>query len=370
MRIAYVITRSDSIGGAHIHVRDLAGELLRLGHEVTVLVGGEGPFTQELSRLGIPFRALTHLTRPIHPWHDALALGELIGTLRELAPDLISTHSSKAGWLGRAAGRLLGIPTLFTAHGWAFTEGPAPLARRVYAVAERIAAPLATRLITVSEYDRQIALQHRVAPPEKLVAIHNGMPDVETSLRADPRRTPPRVVTVARFESQKDYDTLLRALAGLTDLAWEADLIGEGPLRPAFEALALELGLGERVRFLGARRDVAELLQAAQVFVLISKWEGLPRSIIEALRAGLPVVASDVGGVAEEIVPGENGYLVPRGGVNETRERLGRLLSDPDLRQKMGAQGRRTYENDFTFAQMFSRTLAVYHEAAEGRGRS
>ncbi len=360
MRIAYVITRSDSIGGAHVHVRDLSLHLRALGHEAVVLVGGEGPFTEELSRHEIPFHSLRHLVRPISPLTDVRAVVELRKRLRAIRPDIVSTHSSKAGWVGRLAARTLRIPVVFTAHGWAFTEGVPERERRMYARAERWVAPLAHRIITVSEHDRQIALKERVAREDKLVAVHNGMPDIPPSFHANPGVQPPRIVMVARFEPQKDHETLFEAVRGLTDLPWTLELIGDGPTRASMERLADEVGIADRVEFAGVRRDVDRRLADAQLFVLVSKWEGFPRTILEAMRAGLPVIASNVGGVTESVAEGKNGYVVPRGDANALRERLRTLLVSPELRIQMGAEGRKRYEAEFTFERMLEKTLAVY----------
>jgi len=126
------------------------------------------------------------------------------------------------------------------------------------------------------------------------------------------------------------------------------------------ERLALELGLSQRIRFLGARQDVAEILAGAQVFILASHWEGFPRSILEAMRAGLPVIASNVGGVREAVIHGKTGLLVPRGDVPALREAIEALLINPDSRIRMGELGRKRYEAHFTFDRMVEETLAVY----------
>lgn len=370
MRVAYLITRSDAVGGASVHVRDMARTLLERGHEAVVLVGGQGPVTEALAAAGVPFRPMRWLVRPIHPICDALAVFEARSLLQQLRPDLLSTHSSKAGWVGRVAGRSLGLPTLFTAHGWAFTEGVPSGRSRIVLLAEKVVGPLADRIITVSENDRRLALRHRLAAPERIVAIRNGMPNVAPALRADPAAEPPRLVMVARFDPPKDQAMLLEALARLDGWAWSLDFVGDGPRLEAARARAARLGLADRVRFLGDRRDVAERLAEAQVFVLATNWEGLPRSILEAMRAGLPVVASDVGGVREAVADGETGFLVPRGDAEALRDRLARLLADPALRRRMGEAGRRRYEAEFTFERMFEQTLAVYEAVlAEARAR-
>lgn len=367
MRVAYVITRSDVIGGAHVHVRDLCRALIHLGHWTIVLVGGEGPFTEQLRRMGIPYQPLKWLGRPIHPFRDLAALLELCTVLSRIRPHLVSAHSSKAGFLGRLAARLLGIPAVFTVHGWAFTEGVPNSERMAYALAERLAGEWADRVITVSEYDYRLALRYRVVPPKKLVTVHNGVPDVPESLRAQPQREPARLIMVARFEPQKDHATLLRALAKLQSMRWQLDLVGDGPLVEAVRRQAASLGIASRVAFWGARNDIPELLAKSQVFVLTSNWEGLPLTILEAMRAGLPVIASDVGGVREAVVDGETGFLVPRRGVEALHTRLQSLLANPELRLTMGTKGRIRYESHFTFNYMLARTLAVYHEVVNRR---
>jgi glycosyltransferase involved in cell wall biosynthesis len=370
VNIAYLITRADPIGGAQIHVRDLAFAVRDHGHRPALITSGGGPLVDGFRQAGIPVVLLPNLTAPIRPWRDVQALGEIRRALLELQPDLVAAHSSKAGLLGRVAGRSLRIPVVFTVHGWAFTPGVPGARAAVYRRLERMAGPLASRLITVSEFDRRLALDARIAAPDRIVTVHNGMPDVPPSLRADPARTPPRIVMVARFEPQKDHATLIHALAGLTQLPWELDLVGEGPGMPAMERLAGELGVGERIRFLGQRMDVPRLLADAQVAVLITNWEGLPLSILEAMRAGLPVVASDVGGIGETIHDGQTGHLVARGAVEQVRERLGRLLADAALRTAFGAAGRAFYERQFTLEHCVSRTLAVYESVIEaGRPR-
>ena len=139
-----------------IHVRDLAASLLAQGHTPTVLTGGGGPFVDVLRATGIPVVILRHLTVPIRPIRDLRALREIRAALKEMRPELIAVHSSKAGILGRLAGRSLEIPVLLTAHGWDFTPGISPVPAAVYRQIERSAGPLATRIITVSEFDRQL----------------------------------------------------------------------------------------------------------------------------------------------------------------------------------------------------------------------
>jgi glycosyltransferase involved in cell wall biosynthesis len=361
MKIVQVITVSEPIGGAQVHVRDLSRALVELGHEVTVFVGDEGLFTRELRQLGIECHILQHLKRPINPYYDILAAWEIRSQLAKIKPDLVATHSSKAGWLGRLAGYSLGIPTVFTAHGWAFTEGAGKFKQIIYALAEKLAAPLAAKIITVSDYDRNLALRYQVGGVDKLVTIHNGVPDVSEGLWAEPGLSAPRLIMVARLQWPKDHGSLLKALSVLRDIDWEMELVGDGPLRPQMQQIVADLRLETRVRFLGERTDVQQLLAKAQVFVLTSNFEGFPLSTLEAMRAKLPVIATAVGGVGEAVRDGVNGFLVPRGDDKTLAARLRQLLSTPELRVRFGETGRKDFEADFTVMHMVKETLKVYN---------
>lgn len=368
LRIAFVITRSDTLGGAHIHVRDLATALQQAGHRVRVLVGGSGYYVEHLRELGVDVVPIYSLTRRLAPCQDLRALQEIRQRLRQYQPDLVSTHSSKAGWLGRVLARRLDLPVLFTAHGWSFTPGVPQPARTVYALAEFVASRFATLIVTVSEYDRELALRWRVAPPDRMTTVHNGVVDVEKDFLAEPGAIPPMIAMTARLGEQKDHATLFYALAQLPDRSYRVELIGDGPRQQHLRVLAHRLGIGSRIDFLGLQSDVRSRLASAQVFTLISNWEGFPRSVIEAMRAGLPIVASDVGGISESVTRGHSGYLCARGDVDGVRDSLARLLDDPPLRQRMGQAGRERYQELFTFDRLFVDTLAVYKSLASERG--
>lgn len=361
MKIAYLITRSDTVGGAHIHVLDIATAATAEGHDVHVLVGGDGPYSTLLRERGIKVTNLRYLVRPIRPHIDALAVIECWQALRRLEPDILHTHSTKAGLVGRVAARAAGIPSVFTAHGWAFSEGIGAKARRLALLLERLAARLGDAIICVSEYDRELALELNVGNRELLTRIRNGVTDIGVKLRSDCVHDDIiKIVSVARLDVQKDHELLIHALESLRDYPWKLELIGDGPLMEAIRAKVMTLRLEDRVAFSGLCRDVPLRLASSDIFVLVSNWEGLPLSILEAMRAQLPVVASNVGGVSESVVDGETGYLVPRGDKTLLAERLRRLLQDASLRIQMGKAGRATYEHEFSFDVMYRRTWEVY----------
>jgi len=365
VRVAYVITRADAAGGASVHVRDLARALIGRGCEARVFVGGEGPVTDQLRAAGVPFHSLRFLRRDIHPVRDLRAFVELERALAAYKPDLVSTHTAKAGFIGRAVCARLGLPAIYTPHGWAIANRISPRHGPLFLAAERMAARWASAIVCVSEYERRLALAGRVAPIEKLHVVHNGVHDVPPELRADPGATPVRIVSVARFERPKDHRTLLEALARLRGIEWELAAIGDGPLERDARARAESLGLGTRVQWLGYRADPAPTLARASLFVLSSRSEGFPRSVLEAMRAGLPVAASGVGGVGEAVAEGRSGLLAPPGDVEAFVKILQKLLPDAALRQRFGVVGRQIYQERFGFERMLESTLAIYATAID-----
>jgi glycosyltransferase involved in cell wall biosynthesis len=360
VRIAYVITRGDVVGGATIHVRDIARAMLERGHQAIVFVGGAGTVTQQLAAAGVPFRSVHRLRRPIHPWRDWRAIAELSQALREWRPHLVSTHTAKAGWIGRAACARLGLPAVYTPHGWAIGHRISAPSGVVFTLAERVASKWHHGVICVCDQERRLAIRKGVARPEDLFVVHNGVRDIRPELRGDPGREPVRICSIARLESPKDHKTLLHALAPLRTAPWTLDLVGDGPLEANIRRLAVTLDIAPRVNFLGYRADPAEILAGAQVFVLPSRSEAFPRSVLEAMRAALPVVASDVGGVREAVADRVSGLLVPPADPPALSEAIAGLLKDPALRQSLGAAARHTYENCFRIECMVEKTEAVY----------
>lgn len=364
MKVLYVLTQTDSIGGASVHLLDLAHGVQAQGHDVVVLAGGNGIFHERARRMGLASLPLRHLVREIHPLHDLLGLWELRQAIKAHGPDLVHLHSTKAGVLGRLAAWSLRVPAVFTVHGWAFTDGVSARRAALYQRIERFMAPFSRRIITVSEYDRQLALKAGVATEALMTTVHNGMPLLgESPSRAN--NDVPRLIMVARFDEQKNQTDLLCALSLLKGIPWQAELVGDGPLRTQVMQLAQELGLADRVEFPGSCNDVAARLARSDVFALVSNWEGLPLSILEAMRAGLPVVASDVGGVAEAVRNNDTGWVVARGDIDTLADRLRSLLTSAPLRQRMGQAGQALFHNQFTFDQMLQKTLQVYRDALQ-----
>jgi glycosyltransferase involved in cell wall biosynthesis len=364
MRLMFVITRGDILGGAQSYVRDLARRFHEDGDDVLVVCGAQGEMTDALAASGIAVAQAPGLLREIHPVHDVRSIASMARLIRSFQPDVVTSHSSKAGIVARLAARIAGAPCLFTVHGWAFNPSE-PVAKRImYRVVERMMAPLASKVICVSQDSLNRGVANGIGE-QRMVAIHNGIPDVIPSIRATPGSNEAgsiRVVNVARFAPPKDHETLLRAVQRTPGVT--LDLIGDGPAESGARQLATDLGIADRVRFLGNRRDVAELLADAQVFALCSRSEGFPLSTLEAMRAGLPVIVSNVGGAPEAVVDGETGFVVADNSVSGWADGMSRLVGDPAMRSRMGEAGRARYEELFTFDRMYTRVASVYRSAA------
>lgn len=365
MHLAFIVTRADDLGGAQVHVRDLSTGLAARGHKVTVLAGGQGLFSEQLRLAGVDFRSVARLAAPIHPARDAASFGALMRVLRELRPDLVLAHTAKAGMLGRAAAAVLGIPAIFTPHGWAISDRISRRQGRVFTMLEKAAAPATARIVNVCEFERRLALEHGIAAREKMAVVYNGLPDIPSHLLARPAEQPARLVMVARMAPPKDHTTLLRALAGLSEMNWTLDLIGDGPREPAIRTAAGALGLAARVRFHGFQSDIATHLASAQALVLCSRFEAFPYAVLEAMRAGLPVVASCVGGIPEAVEDGVTGLLTPVENAEALRDCLARLIADPVRRAQYGAAGRERFLDRFTLDRMIGDTVRVYREVIE-----
>jgi glycosyltransferase involved in cell wall biosynthesis len=363
MKIVHVLTRGDVLGGAQSHVRELSLELRRLGHEVTVITGAPGIFTEQLHHAGIPWVEVRSLVRPLRPHRDVSALLQLWCALRKLKPDLVCAHTAKAGSLGRVAARLHHLPSVFTPHGWSMLDRTSLQPNPLYCWAESLAARLGTRVINVCEFERQYAQQLRVCPAATLDVVLNGIAETK-QVRVRPiDAQPPLLVMVARFAAQKDHHTLIQALSGLLSKEWSLVLVGSGELESRVTLQIEAAGLRNRVRILPSETNVDRLLMEAQIFVLSTHFEALPISILEAMRAGLPVVATDVGGIHEAVRHDQTGLLAEHGDVEGLRHALSRMISEPAMRVSFGSAGSRLWSNQFTAAAMGARTVEVYQHA-------
>lgn len=353
--------------GTARHVRDLANGLARRGHEVTVACPAEGTLPQELARDGVTVVEL-QMHREIRPLADLRSFVKLVRLCRRLRPDVLHLHSSKAGFLGRIAGHLAGVPVvLFTPHCWSF-QSTTGRKRGFYISLERFASRFCDMTIAVSEEEAREAQQLGVLTADRVRVIHNGLSDAELAQPESGDRDIP-FVSVGRLDEQKGYGYLLEAMAELVLFEPDARLsiVGDGPLRAELEASAAALGLRDAVRFEGEDPDAGRYLRRAHVFVLSSLWEGLPYTILEAMAARLPVIASDVGGCRELVVNGETGLLVPAKDPAALAQAMRTLWSDAALRVRYGHAGHAYASRMFRLEDCVDDNAAVYQELLASR---
>ena len=378
MRLLHVITRLE-LGGAQQNTLATCRGLAARGHEVVLAYGPGGMLDAEVE--GAAYRAvpLEALRREIHPLHDARALLALTRLVRDLQPDVLHDHSSKAGVLGRLAGRAGGARfVVHGVHGWSFAHGQPAATRAAYRLVERACSLLTDHFACVSALDLEEGRRLGIIRGDRASVIRSGF-DLAAFAPGGPGRERVRaewsvetsdvlVVNVSNFKRQKAPLDFVRAAgeAARLDPRLRFAFVGDGPLRPDVVAAVAEENLGSRMVLAGWRRDVADILRAADVVALTSLWEGLPRTLVQARASARPVVATRVNGTPEVVVPEVNGLLVEPGDVGAIAAAFVRLARDPDLRARLGAAGPVGIE-DFAEERMVDLQESLYRRLMQQR---
>jgi glycosyltransferase involved in cell wall biosynthesis len=376
LKIVHAIARLN-VGGAALSVLELAAGQRRRGHDVLVVAGtiqaGEASMEHLADELAVPYVHLPSLRRDLSARHDAATIARLRALLRDRRPDVFHTHTAKAGATGRIAARLAGTArpraVVHTFHGHVLSRYFDPRRERVFRALERGLGTLTDVLIAVSEEVRDDLLRLRVAPPDKVVVVPYGF-DLDARLDVSP-------ATRSRKRNElhaSDEDFVVGWAGRLTAIKRPLDLIrtaaevdgmlltlaGDGELRDDAARLARELGIDGRVRFLGYVADVGAWYAAFDAVLLASANEGTPVVAIEALAAGVPVVATDAGGTRTVVEDGETGYLAPVGDVAGLASLLSSLRDDPARRARLGAEGGRRMRERFSLERMVDDVERVY----------
>ncbi|MEZ4388704.1 MAG: glycosyltransferase [Candidatus Krumholzibacteriia bacterium] len=370
MRILHVLGDSAFGGGSRVVIQ-LCEAARRAGHDPAVLTT-DPTFLQHLAARDIRSVPLACICRPIHPWRDLIGERRLRRYLARERPDLIHTHTSKAGFLGRRAAWRAGVGSVVhTVHGFAFHEASHPLQVRAYAALETLAARWCHRLVTVSRFHRDWAIRLGIAPAERIIAIPNGIepaPDLAVEEIAAVRRhfgvtgAELLLVSAGRLAPGKGLEDLLMALAPLRDRPWRLVLPGAGPLAAVLAELSGRLGLADRVVLPGFRDDVRRLLAAADLAVLPTYREGLSIALLEALAAGLPVVTTTIGSNLEVTRDGWAASLVPPGRPAALRSALVGLLDDRERRAELSRRAVAVFAKEYTESRMLAAYLELYAE--------
>jgi glycosyltransferase involved in cell wall biosynthesis len=384
-KVLNVITKL-AVGGAQETALAYCSQLDPARWATTLVTGpeqsAEGNLFDEAARRGVRVVTIPSLRRRIRPVADLRAVVELVRLFRRERPDIVHTHSSKAGLVGRLSARIAGVPVVVhTVHGWSFHEGMSPRARAVAVRLERLAARWTSTIVVVADSDADIGGEEGIGRWGQYALIRSAV-DVEALRRATGSRADARVAlgipegvpvlgTVTRLCRQKDPATLLRAARQVVDSRPDARLVvvGDGPMRAYVDQLLDELDLRPHVSLLGPRTDVAALLPGFDAFVLSSRWEGLPRVVVEAMAVGVPVVATDVGGIDEAVTDGESGLLAAAGDPEAMAAAVLRVFDEPGLAHRL-RRGAAERVDEFDIGVMTERLDDLYSSlVASGRSR-
>lgn len=385
MKIVHIITRL-ILGGAQENTLFSVEDQHHLWHDDVTLITGpaigpEGSLIERARAKQLDLRIIPELRREIHPLRDWQSYRHIVRLLREIKPQIVHTHSSKAGILGRAAAHKLQLPVVHTIHGSPFHPFQRRLVYELYRRAETWGAKRCDLLISVCDAMTDQYVAAGVAPREKFVTVYSGM-DVEPFLnppqpcdviRRELGFGPEHIVVgkVARLFELKGHEYVIAAARTVVSQNRNVCFlfVGDGLLREALSAEIARAGLGEHFVFTGLvpPERVPELIAAMDIVVHASLREGLARVLPQALIAGKPVISYDIDGAREVVLPGETGFLLPPRSVAEMAEAILKLAADPELREQFGQTGRTKFTDQFRHETMTRRLREIYELVLQAR---
>lgn len=385
-RVTHVITRLILGGAQENTVASVLGLRDKPGFDVDLVsgptTGSEGSIESHVAAVPGCLTLVPEMVRPVHPWLDLLAYRALLRLFQQRRPHIVHTHSGKAGILGRLAARRARVPiVIHTIHGPSFGPFQGALANLAFVTAERLAGRCSHHFVSVADAMTRQYLAAGIGQPSQYSCIRSGF-DLGPFLNA---RRPPDLARrlgiqpgdfvvgkVARLFRLKGHDELFAALPTLLERVPHARilLVGDGPDRPRYEAMAAQPPLAGRVVFAGLvpAQDVPGHLALMDVLVHLSRREGLPRVLPQALAAGVPIVASHCDGAPEICIDGETGFLVPPDATAPLVDRIAALASNPGLGKALAARGRARVIQEFTTSRMVDDLEALYHDLLQRHG--
>jgi glycosyltransferase involved in cell wall biosynthesis len=379
VRVLHIVGESRYGGAAKI--------ILGLGHVAQTegwradILTTDPIFQQAATQHGVGVVDMDVIRREIRPLWDLGGLIRLYRFLRRENYCIVHTHTSKGGFVGRLAATLAGVPVIVhTAHGFAFHEASPARTRRFYSILERIASRWCDRIVSVSEFHKRWAVELGMCSPKRMMAIPNGI--------ADPGRNSNRkakelrrqlqagsddllILNVARLAPDKGIEYLIEAAAAMPQKGRRVQIViaGDGPARAELERLAASSGVMDRVRFIGFREDVGDLLAACDLVVLPSLREGLSIALLEAMAVGKPIIATSIGSQREVGAHAEMALFVPPADAPSLTEAMLRLANDPVLMARLGNNARVVYESFYTEDRMLQSYRRLYLDLMEAKRR-
>lgn len=378
LKVLHVVS-VPGVGGAQSWVAGITSRLSKMGYRVSIACPDDASSVSHFNGCGEIIPTKVRYSK-LTPWSDLRYFVELLSLFRDRRFDVVHLSAAKAALYGRLAARAAGVPiVIFNAHGFPFHDFLNPVARITLATIEKVLSRYCTDMVVCcGEAVRSYALSHNIVPSSRLVTIENGV-EIPEGLpeREVARRTlglPPAVpviVTVGRLTRQKAPENFLQAAASvIREVPGVRFLVvGDGPLKSQLQTLVERLGIAPSVQFLGFRDDVPLILRAADIFALFSRWEGLPLTILEAMAAERPVVATAVDGNVEAVQHGRTGLISPPEDVGQFAINLTMLVRAPDRARKMGTAGRRLVEDRFCVERMARQLSDLYQRLDHRRQR-
>jgi glycosyltransferase involved in cell wall biosynthesis len=342
--------------------------------EVEFACAPGGDLIDEVVKQGVKFHPIRNFVQRISIYDDLMALFELVLLMRRQRYDIVHTHNSKAGFIGRLAARIAGMPiVVHTIHGFAFHEFEKPPRQILFILLERFAARFADKLITVSEPLKQWGLRLGIGKKEQYITIYDGIEinrfilDVNVGQKRQEfgiKAADLVVGVVSKLWEGKGHRCILQAAQKVVKKVPDVKFmfVGEGYLRKELEQLVQKLGLSDYVIFTGFRTDIPQITAIFDIAVLASFYEGLGRVLLEAMVLGKPVIATRVGGIVDVVDDGKTGILVPPNDSEALAQALIKLLLDGELRRRMGEAGRAKIDAKFSARTMVSQIEKVYEE--------
>jgi glycosyltransferase involved in cell wall biosynthesis len=385
VKVLHIITRLIRGGAEHNTLLTVIG-LERLGYDVSLAAGPsdewEGDIEKDARQAGVKLRLLHNLGREISPWNDLLTLLKLYFYIKKERFDIVHTHVSKAGILGRWAAKLAGVPIIVhTTHGNIFHGYFNSFFTKFFILLQKLTALITDKMITLTDIEKEQWLNQGIGKSTQYTAILSGI-DLKRfnpeNVQIEPYEMRKKlglhtndfvIGTVGRIVPIKGHKYFIQAAAEVIREIPNAKvlLVGDGPIRNEMEELTVQLGIEGQVFFLGVRKDVPELLSIMDLFVLPSLNEGMGRALVEAMAMGLPVIASQVGGVPEVVTDGKTGILVPAQNPTALAKAIVKLARDAKLSRELAQAGYKRAHSAFGAETMVDRISAVYQELlAEG----
>ena len=370
IKVAIIITKLE-LGGAQKVAISLCEKIDKTKFETVLICGCDGILDEETkNKVRVIF--IKDLVREINPIKDLKALFSIYKILKKEKPDIVHTHSSKAGIIGRLAAKLCGIKNIIhTIHGFSFNDTQSFFKKNLFIFLEKTGAKISKYLIPVSTENITKGLNNHIGKKEQYKYIRLGVdidnfknfkeiPSLKKELNIKEQDI--LVTTIGPFKPQKNLPDFIKIAKNISEKnkQFKFVMVGDGTLRPSFEKLIKEYNISNNIFLLGWRRDISNILNSSDIFVMTSLWEGLPISTIEAMCCGLSPIVNDVDGQREIVKNSFNGFLIKPYDIKSCEEKILLLANNSNLKQEMSLNAKNSIDYSFSIDYMIKQHENLY----------